>query len=71
MNFRRVSDWAQVSECGRYSVAAGRVCGVYRFTAHRLSLKGGPGTLLDATDTAQAARDLCEADAAKRAKEAA
>lgn len=66
MKFKRITDWAEKSDCGRYTVSAARVMGVYRFTAWRLALNG-PGVLLGATDTAQECRDLCVVDAEKRA----
>lgn len=61
MNFTRASDWHQVSECGRYTVAAGRVNGVFNYTAHCVADKdNGSAGLLGAYRTAEEARARCQ-----------
>ena len=55
----RVTQWAQVSSDGQYSVACIRVRDAYKFEAWHL--KGGPGTdtALGLFDAAEVARDAC------------
>ena len=36
MIFKRIGQWAQVSDCGHYSVACARVNSAYRFEAWHL-----------------------------------
>ena len=54
MKFRRVSDWAEVSECNGYSVCAAKVLGKYTFQAWRV-----PATLLGTRNDAESCRELC------------
>lgn len=56
MNFSRVTPWAQVSDCGHYSVACARVNGAYRFEAWHLP---GKAELLGSFDNAEDARKAC------------
>lgn len=63
MNWRRISNWHEESECGRYSVAASRVGGKYVFQAWR---RGDVATLLHTDTDAQACREACAAHALGR-----
>ncbi len=59
LSWNRVSQWAQVSDDGQYSVACIRVKDAYRFEAWHLN--GGPGkdVNLGIFDAAEVARDAC------------
>jgi hypothetical protein len=61
MNFVRLGEWYEMSECQRYTVAASKVGGAFKFQAWRL-VPGGVAQLLGTKDEAEAARDLCRAD---------
>lgn len=73
MKFIRITDWAEMSECHRYTVAATRHKGLFKFEGWRLNGAPDrhPGVLLGVRDNAQAARALCIADAAKASVEVA
>lgn len=73
MKFRRVSDWAEESECGRYTVAAAKVMGLWTFQGwRRPRRRGEPGTLLTRTrlTIAEDAREACRRDVALKARAA-
>lgn len=69
MKFNRISAWAEVSEDGRYTVSAHKVAGKYGFQAWRKPPAGSKdiAALLGTKDDAEAARELCRADAQARA----
>lgn len=59
MNFTRIGQWAQLSDCGKYTVCCIRTADAYKFEAWHLN--GGPGKdkSLGTFDTAEVARDAC------------
>ncbi len=61
MNFTRTTQYAETSECGRYSVASYKADGKYVFQAWRIEK---PASALLKTGTAQECRAACEVDAA-------
>ena len=63
MIFTRVSDWAEVSEDGRYSVAAIKGKDGYSFEAWR---RDRPVTCLGRFPDAKQARACCETDAERK-----
>lgn len=68
MEFKRITDWAEVSDCGRYTVSAARVSGKYMFQGWRRSKP--MAVLLGTRQTAQAARNLCIRDSDNPQEEA-
>lgn len=64
LNWTRVTDWAQVSDCGRYSVSACKVMGVFKFEAWYRA-KGKEQNLGIFEESAQGRR-VCENHAAKQ-----
>ena len=70
MKFARIGQWAQISECRKYSVSCVRVNDAYRFEAWHL--KGGPskGVSLGIFADATQARAACDEHAAKQAGDA-
>jgi hypothetical protein len=58
MNFERITQWAELSECKRYTVAASKVLGKFRFQAFRV-VPGGMAELLGTEDEAESCRQLC------------
>ena len=74
MKFRRITDYAEVSECGRYTVSAAKVLGRWTFQGWRRGLFDGDApTLLSRTrlTIAEDARESCRRDARAKAKAAA
>lgn len=65
MRFTRMGDWYELSDCGRYTVAAGKSDGVFTYCAH---LVGKPTETLDCFATAAEARKCCR-DHANRSPE--
>lgn len=63
MNWQRITDWAQASECGHYIVSAAKVMGVFRFEAWYRH--GGNDQNLGIFDEAAQARLACEVHARK------
>lgn len=66
MKFARWSDYAEVSECGRYTICAAKVEGIWTFQGwRRANLEGEIGTLLTPTrlTIAEDARTACARDA--------
>ncbi len=60
MKFRRLTNWAEVSECGRYTVSAAKVEGCWSFTAWRRGpYVGVVPTLLGSHRISEEARELC------------
>lgn len=59
MKFERVTQWAELSDCKRYSVAASKVMGKYKFQAFADPGSGKPWDLLGTKDSAESARQLC------------
>lgn len=68
MKFERVSDWAQVSDCGKYTVSAAKVAEMdgrrvkllrFKFQAWHVRPDGQPALLLGTFDDAESARKLC------------
>lgn len=68
VGWNRVSQWAQVSDCGQYSVACVRVNDAYRFEAWKQTPGKAPESL-GIFDDAEAARQVCREH--KAGKEAA
>lgn len=64
MNFERVGQWAELSECKRYTVAASKVRGAFKFQAWRVN-PGEMATLLGTEDDAESARQLCRDDVSR------
>lgn len=61
MNWERISHWAEVSDCGRFTVAAARIGGFFKFTAWRKPVvEGEMATELGTFSNAGLARDCCE-----------
>lgn len=58
MNFDRIGQWAEMSECKRYTVATSKVGGAFKFQAFRINANP-PATLLGTKDDAESARQLC------------
>lgn len=64
MNFHRYSRYAEVSDCGRYTVSSSSVQGVWAFTAwRRAAFTEAAPTMLGIYPLAPAARDRCASDA--------
>lgn len=62
MKFTRITDWAEISDCGRYTVAASRHGGMFLFTAFRVPVvQGQMATELGTFKDSQGARDCCVA----------
>ena len=62
MNWSRVTSYAEISDCNRYSIAAAKTQdGIWQFQAWRIADK----TVLH-TGTAQDCKAACERDAAGR-----
>jgi hypothetical protein len=67
MKFERFSQWSEVSECGRYTVCGSGSGGRFTFQGWRRSdIPRTPATLLGTRMSAEAARELCVDDEAKR-----
>lgn len=72
VKFERITDWAEVSECGRYTVSASmdsdglkpKAVKRYLFTAWRRNSNGPPDILLIHAE-AEKCRDACREHAAK------
>jgi hypothetical protein len=61
MNFKRMSDWHEISDDGRYVVSAAHVIDRYRFQGFLLAPeKGKTSELLGTYDSAPEARQCCE-----------
>jgi hypothetical protein len=61
MNFTRVSDWHEISDCGAYTVSAARVQDRFKFQAWKLAAeKGKTATLLGTFDEVALARQRCQ-----------
>jgi hypothetical protein len=58
VNFERITQWAELSECKRYTVAASKVGGAFKFQAWRI-VPGGAAELLGTEDQAESCRQLC------------
>lgn len=62
MKFHRIGNWAELSDCGLFTVAATRHQGRYLFTAFRVPVvQGAMATSLGTFSDSQAARDCCAA----------
>lgn len=60
MNFTRMGQWYEISECGEYTVAASRVNDRFKFQAWKLAADSGKtATLLGTKDDAEEAREIC------------
>lgn len=60
MKFNRVTEWAEVSDCGGYSVCAAKMAVGFRFSACRLRTEQKlPAELLGTFDDAESARAKC------------
>lgn len=60
MNFTRMSDWHEISDCGAYVVSAASVKGRFKFQAWKLAAQSGKtASLLGTFDDAEPARELC------------
>lgn len=68
MKFTRTSNWAEMSECGRYTVAAARVDGGFVFQAWR---KGVIAELLHTDKDSEKCRRACREHAAQSKTEGA
>jgi len=67
MNWNRVSQWAEISDCERYTVSSAKVAGRFVFTAWlRASTRTLAPTELGCANTIELAKALCE-DHAKAA----
>jgi len=63
VNFKRMGEWYEISDCGAYTVAASRVQDRFKFQAWKLAAeKGKTATLLATRDDAEAARQACRDD---------
>lgn len=60
MNFHRIDNYCERSECGKYTVAATRTRDEWLFGAWRV---GPPVVGLGQFDKSEAAREACRADA--------
>jgi hypothetical protein len=65
MKFNRITEYAELSECGRYTVAGARVSDRLKFQAWRRE-PGKVASLLDTFDDAESAREACRRDAIAR-----
>lgn len=64
MKFNRATQWAEVSDCGGYSVAAAKCGPLFKFSACRLrTAQQRPAELLGTFDDAEAARECCRQNA--------
>lgn len=73
MKFLRVSDYAEESECKRYTICAAKVLGIWTFQGwRRANMEGDIGTRLTPTrlTIAEDARKACAKDARRLASEA-
>lgn len=73
MKFLRVSDYAEESECKRYTICAAKVLGIWTFQGwRRANMEGDIGTLLTPArlTIAEDARKACAKDARRLASEA-
>lgn len=62
MNFTRMGQWYELSDCGGYTVAASRVQDRFKFQAYKLAPgKGQTAELLGTFDDAEGARGRCRA----------
>ena len=71
MKFRRFTDYAEISECGRYTVSAAKVMGRWTFQGWRRGLFEGDIAILltrRRTTIAEDARETCRRHAAAQAK---
>jgi hypothetical protein len=60
MKFERITAWAEVSECGKYTVSAAKDATGYTFQAWRRAANAGEmAECLGTFTTAQPARDCC------------
>ena len=69
MTWNRITDWAQVSDCGRYTVSACKVFGVFKFEAWFNNR--GKAENLGIFEEAAQGRRACENHAVKQAEAAA
>lgn len=61
MNFTRMTQWHEMSECGRYVVSAAHVMDRFKFQGYKLAARiGETAQLLGTFDSAQEARECCE-----------
>lgn len=71
LKWKQATPYAEISECGRYTMAGSLVMGVWVFEGwRRAKFKGEAPRLLNAgrITFAQDARDLCERDVARERK---
>lgn len=65
MNWSRVTQWAEVSDCERYTVCVVRINERYTFEAwRRATMKGHAPESLGTFDSPEEARKICEEHAA-------
>lgn len=65
LKWRQVNPFAEMTECGRYSMCAARVMGIWKFQGWRRAPDGSgemPTLLRPTHSFPQDARDLCELD---------